>query len=40
MGKGILTLKVLATNKRLIIIISDNGVGDRGGKGKGTKSKT
>jgi two-component system sensor histidine kinase YesM len=27
MGKGILTLKVFVTNKRLIIIISDNGVG-------------
>ncbi|SHK00850.1 two-component system, sensor histidine kinase YesM [Geosporobacter subterraneus DSM 17957] len=27
MGKGILTLKVTATSKRLIIIISDNGVG-------------
>lgn len=27
LGKGILTLKVFATNKRLIIVISDNGVG-------------
>jgi two-component system sensor histidine kinase YesM len=27
MGKGILTLKVAATNQRLIIMISDNGVG-------------
>lgn len=27
MGKGILTLKVFVTHKRLIIIISDNGVG-------------
>ncbi len=27
LGKGILTLKVLATSKRLIITISDNGVG-------------
>jgi len=27
MGRGILTLKVVATNKRLIITISDNGVG-------------